>query len=317
VLETSVRLLRLLALLQTGRVWNGAELAERLGVTTRTVRNDLERLRLLGYEVVSRKGPAGGYSLDAGPAMPPLLLDDEEAVAIAVALRAAAAGSVTGIEETATRALSKLERTLPHRLRPTLEILRSATDTAPGEGPTVAPHVLNAVATAIHRNERLRFDYTSHEGAGSRRDVEPHRLVYTGRRWYLLAWDVGRDDWRTFRTDRLDPVVPTGPRFSPRDAGDAVARVLRGTSIAAWPYRVRARLHVTTDVVAPRLAWNDGVVTAESATTCVVEAGGPSLRDLAVFLLDLDLDFEVLDPPELRPVLRDLAALCRAAADGR
>jgi predicted DNA-binding transcriptional regulator YafY len=317
VLETSVRLLRLLALLQTGRVRNGAELAERLGVTTRTVRNDLGRLRLLGYEVVSRAGPAGGYSLQPGPAMPPLLLDDEEAVAIAVALRAAAAGSVTGIEETAARALTKLERTLPHRLRPTLEILRSATDTAPGEGPTVSPDVLSAVATAIHRSERLRFGYTSHTGTGSRRDVEPHRLVYTGRRWYLLAWDVARDDWRTFRADRLEPVVPTGPRFSPRDAGDAVARVLHGTSIGAWPHRARARLHASTEVVAPRLGWNDGVVTAESETTCIVEAGGPSLRNLAGFLLDLDLDFEVLDPPELRPLLRELAARCRAAADGR
>ncbi|MPV37445.1 helix-turn-helix transcriptional regulator [Georgenia subflava] len=317
MLETSVRLLRLLALLQTGRTWTGAELAERLAVTTRTVRNDLGRLRLLGYEVTSRTGPAGGYKLDAGTAVPPLLLDDDEAVAIAVALRAAASGSVTGIEETATRALVKLERTLPARLRPTLEVVRSATDTAPSEGPTVAPDVLSAVATAIHRHERLRFDYTSHGGTESRRDVEPHRLVYTGRRWYLLAWDVGRTDWRTFRADRLQPKVPTGPRFTPRDAGDAVARVLHGTSTAVWPFRARARLHASTEVMARRLDWNDGAVTAEGPTTCVIETGGPSLMHLAGFLVDLDVDFEILEPPELRPVVRRLADRLRAAvADG-
>lgn len=305
--------MRLLGLMEAGRTWTGGELAERLGVTTRTVRNDLARLRILGYEVDSRSGPAGGYRLSAGSAVPPLVLDDEEAVVIALALRAAASGTVTGIEETATRALAKLERTLPARLRPMLEVVRSAMDTAPPDGPTVAPDILSAVATTVHRRERLRFTYTTFSGEVSRRDVEPHRLVYTGRRWYLLAWDVGCDDWRTFRADRMEPTIPTGPRFVPRDAGDAVARVMRGRSTAAWPAQVRARLHAGTDVVAPRMGRDDGVLTAEGPDSCVVEAGGPSLHYLAGFLVGLDVDLEVLDPPEMLPVLREIGQRLRTA----
>ena len=218
MLDTSVRLLRLLALLQTRRDWSGAELAERLEVTTRTVRNDIERLRLLGYEVHSQTGIAGGYRLGRGAAMPPLLLDDDEAVAVGLGLSAAAAGTVTGIEETSLRAITKLEQTLPARLRPRLDALRQATVSAAGGGPTVDADVLVTLATACRDAQQLRFDYADHDGETSVRRVEPHRLVYTGHRWYLLAWDRDRADWRTFRADRVQPRLPHRPAVHPARA---------------------------------------------------------------------------------------------------
>ena len=233
MLDTSVRLLRLLSLLQSRREWSGAELAERLEVTTRTVRNDIERLRVLGYAVQSRTGIAGGYRLGPGAAMPPLLLDDEEAVAVGLGLSAAAAGTVTGIEETSLRAITKLEQTLPARLRPRLDALRQATVSAAGGGPTVDADVLVALATACRDAQQLRFDYATHAGATRLRRVEPHRLVYTGHRWYLLAWDRDRADWRTFRADRVRPRLPTGPRFTPREPPEDAARhVVRGHRVA-------------------------------------------------------------------------------------
>jgi predicted DNA-binding transcriptional regulator YafY len=207
MLDTSVRLLRLLSLLQARRDWSGADLAGRLGVTTRTVRNDIERLRILGYEVRSSTGITGGYRLAPGSAMPPLLLDDEEVVAVGLGLRAAAAGTVTGIEEMSLRALTKLEQTLPARLRHRLDALRHATVSAAAGGPTVDSETLTVIAGACRDQELLRFDYQGRDGDASVRRVEPHRLVYTGRRWYLLAWDTDRADWRTFRADRIRPLL--------------------------------------------------------------------------------------------------------------
>ncbi len=248
MLDTSVRLLRLLSLLQSRRDWSGAELAERLEVTTRTVRNDIERLRLLGYAVQSRTGIAGGYRLEPGSAMPPLLLDDEEAVAVGLGLSAAAAGTVTGIEEISLRAITKLEQTLPARLRPRLDALRQATVSAAGGGPTVDADVLVALATACRDAQQLRFDYAGHDGETGLRRVEPHRLVYTGHRWYLLAWDRDRSDWRTFRADRVRPRLPTGPRFTPREPPEDAARhVVRGAASRAWPFPARVRLHAPAE----------------------------------------------------------------------
>jgi predicted DNA-binding transcriptional regulator YafY len=215
MLETSVRLLRLLSLLQARPDWSGAELAERLGVTTRTVRNDIRRLRSLGYQVQSAPGTTGGYRLGAGAALPPLLLDDEEAIAVAVGLHAAAGGTVTGIEEASLRALTKLRQLLPSRLRHRTDAVRAATDTVASRGPTVDAETLTVIAAAIRDREGLRFDYLDHDGTASRRSAEPHRLVFTGRRWYLVAWDDDRDDWRTFRADRIRPGFPTAPA-SPR-----------------------------------------------------------------------------------------------------
>ncbi|MEU8289222.1 YafY family protein [Micromonospora sp. NPDC048905] len=316
MVETSVRLLRLLTLLQVRREWSGPELAERLAVTTRTVRTDVERLRVLGYQIESHPGVAGGYRLGAGSALPPLLLDDDEAVAVAVGLRAAAGGSVTGIEETSLRALAKLEQSLPSRLRHRVDALRAATVSAAGGGPTVDADTLTAVSTAVHRAERLRFDYAGHDGTATVRDVEPYRLVYTGRRWYLLGWDTDRADWRTFRADRIRPRVPTGPRFTPREppGGDAVAHVLRGVGSTAWPHPARVRLHASADQVAQRIPSTAGLLEAIDERTCLLHTGGESLSNLAAFLSTIGVDFDVLDPPELRDVVRAVAARFGRAA---
>ena len=228
MLETSARLLRLLSLLQTPREWTGAELGERLGVSPRTVRNDVDKLRELGYPVLATRGAAGGYRLGAGAAMPPLLLDDEEAVAVAVGLRTVATGPIAGIEEASLRALAKLEQVLPSRLRTRVGGLRSIITPVPfaSAGPVVDPDVLTAVAAACRARERLRFSYLSHDGSASERDAEPYQLVNWGRRWYLVAFDVGRGDWRTFRVDRITPRTPGGGRFTPRP--------LPASDLAAW-----------------------------------------------------------------------------------
>src|ERR671915_1486632 len=213
---TSSRLLTLLSLLQARRDWPGGELADRLEVSSRTIRRDVERLRELGYPVESLTGPAGGYRLRAGTAMPPPLLDDDEALAIAVGLRTAARASVTGIEETSIRALVKLEQVLPAHLRRRVAALGSATIAGPVEGPTVDPQHLTTIAAACRDFECLRFDYRSRDGTATRREVEPASLVNLGRRWYLVGWDRRRDDWRSFRVDRLGRPAATGRRFAGR-----------------------------------------------------------------------------------------------------
>src|ERR687887_2848173 len=216
MLETSARLLRLLSLLQAHREWSGADLADRLGVTPRTVRRDVDRLRELGYPVNASPGTGGGYRLGAGAELPPLLLDDDEAVAVAIGLRTAAGGSVAGIEETSVRALAKLEQVLPAHLRRRVNALQAFTVPAPGTGPTVDAGVLATIASACRDHEGLRFAYQSHDGSSTRRRVEPHRLVHLGWRWYLLAFDLDRDEWRTFRVDRIGRPLSAGARFTPR-----------------------------------------------------------------------------------------------------
>jgi predicted DNA-binding transcriptional regulator YafY len=241
--ETSSRLLELLSLLQARRDWPGAELAERLEVSGRTIRRDIERLRALGYPVESLTGPAGGYRLRAGTAMPPLLLDEDEAIAIAVGLRTAARASVTGIEETSIRALVKLEQVLPAHLRRRVSALGSATIAPPVTGPTVDPQHLTVIAAACRESECLRFTYRSRDGSESRREVEPHSLVILGRRWYLVAWDRGREDWRTFRIDRLAaPGVERGPVHAPQVAGSGCGR-LRQAEHHRGPHPLRSQSH--------------------------------------------------------------------------
>lgn len=317
MLETSARLLRLLSLLQAHRDWTGAALAERLGVSTRTVRSDMDKLRSLGYPVHASPGVAGGYRLGAGAVLPPLLLDDDEAVAVAVGLRTAAGGSVAGIEETSVRALAKLEQVLPSRLRHRVNAVQSATVTVPGTGPTVGADVLTAIAGAIRASDRLRFDYASHGGATSVRTTEPHRLVNWGRRWYLVAWDNDRDDWRTFRVDRLSPRTPAGPRFTPRDLpeGDAAAHVQRGAGAATWRYTARVRLHASAAYVAERLPI-PVQVEPEGQDRCVVEVGSDTPQMLTLHLGLLDVDFDVLDAPELAEQLDRVADRFHRAARG-
>jgi predicted DNA-binding transcriptional regulator YafY len=314
--ETSARLLRLLSLLQARRDWSGAELADRLEVTPRTVRRDVERLRGLGYPVHATSGVAGGYRLGAGAALPPLLLDDEEAVAVAIGLRTAAGGTVAGIEETSVRALAKLEQVLPARLRHRVAALQSVTVPLAAGTPTVDPAALTAVATACRDHQRLRFDYHSGDGSSGVRTVEPHRLVHTGRRWYLLAWDVDRHDWRTFRMDRLAPRTPTGPRFTPRELPDfdVAAYTSWSVSTAVYRYHGRFTIHAPAGTVAERVSPTSGVVDAIDEDTCTLHAGANSLDSMAIHVALIGFDFEVHEPPELVARVREIAhRLARAA----
>jgi predicted DNA-binding transcriptional regulator YafY len=314
MLQTSTRLLRLLSLLQARAAWSGPELADRLGVTTRTVRNDVERLRQLGYPVLATPGVGGGYRLGAGAALPPLLLDDDEAVAVAVGLRTAANGSVTGIQETSVRALTKLEQLLPSRLRHRVNAVAAATVEVPASGPTVDAEVLTAIAGACRDQQRLQFDYRDHDGSAGVRTVEPHRLVHDRGRWYLVAWDVDRQDWRTFRADRIHPRIPTGPRFAPRDPpdGDVASYLLRGVGAATWRYRARVIVHAPATVIAGRLP-PAVLVEAVDEHTCIVSVGSDTPQMLALYLGMLDADFEVGEAPELVEQLRTLADRYRRA----
>jgi predicted DNA-binding transcriptional regulator YafY len=314
MLPTSARLLRLLSLLEARADWSGAQLADQLGVTTRTVRNDVQRLRGLGYPVHAAPGVGGGYRLGAGANLPPLLLDDDEAVAVAVGLGTAAAGSVTGVQETSLRALAKLEQVLPSRLRHQVRALKTATVEIPVPGPTVDPEVLTAIAGACRDHQRLRFDYRDHDGLASIRTVEPHRLAHDRGRWYLVAWDTDRQEWRTFRADRIEPRVPTGPRFVPRDLpdGDVASYLLRGVGAATWRYRARVTVHAPAAQVAARLP-PAVLVEAVDERTCIVNAGSDTPQMLAVYLGMLDVDFEVDEPRELVEQLGRLADRYRRA----
>ncbi|WP_129841637.1 YafY family protein [Streptomyces sp. RFCAC02] len=321
MLETSARLLRLLSLLQSPREWTGPELADRLGVTPRTVRNDVDRLRRLGYPVNATRGPVGGYRLGAGSSLPPLLLDDDEAIAVAVGLRTAAGASVAGIEESSLSALTKLEQVLPPRLRRRVAALGAYTVSSapPGDRDRVAPDVLTVLAAACRDRERLRFDYRTHEGSVGRRDTEPYRLVNRGRRWYLIAWDTGREDWRTFRVDRITPRVPTGPRFAPRELPeeDLAGYVQRGVHRAYARFEARVIVHAPTAVVAERLPPGSiALETLESLdeNSCAVTLGADSARTMAQWLPHFDADFDTSASPELTAACQELAARCNRAA---
>jgi predicted DNA-binding transcriptional regulator YafY len=314
-MDTSERLLTLLSLLQARPDWTGPELAERLGVTGRTVRNDVERLRRLGYPVHASPGVGGGYRLGAGAALPPLLLDDQEAVAVAVGLRTAAGGAVAGIEETSLRALVKLEQVLPSRLRHRVNALHSAMAAVQGGGPTVDAEVLTAIAAAIRDRQRLRFDYRLHDGSVGVRDVEPHRVVSWGRRWYLVAFDADRQDWRTFRVDRVVPRAPTGPRFIARrvPGGDVTAYVERTVGRATWRYQARVLLHAPAASLAGRLPPAVELEPVDERT-CIATAGADDPTVLALYLGMLDVDFDILDAPELAEALAQLARRYARAA---
>jgi predicted DNA-binding transcriptional regulator YafY len=315
--QTSSRLLALLSFLQARRDWPGAELADRLEVSGRTVRRDVERLRELGYPVESLTGPAGGYRLRAGTAMPPLLLDDEEAIAIAVGLRTAARASVSGIEEAALRALVKLEQVLPAHLRRRVAALGAATVSVPVAGATVDPQHLTAIATACRDSECVRFAYQSRDGTESRRLVEPHAVVNLGRRWYLVAWDRGREAWRTFRIDRLTKPSVTGPRFVARSLPTKNPAAYVERSIAARPNRFEARLtlHAAAETVLGRVPFHWGTITPIDDRTCEYRTGDDDLRWLAVRIATLGVEFDLHEPPELAEHLRALAGRLTHGAD--
>jgi predicted DNA-binding transcriptional regulator YafY len=303
-------MLELLSLLQARRDWPGNQLARRLEVSGRTIRRDIERLRQLGYPVQSLSGPAGGYRLEAGAAMPPVLLDDEEATAIAVGLSTAARASVASIEESALRALVKLEQILPSHLRRRVRALGSMTVTLPAAGPTVDSQELTLIAGACRDVECLRFSYRSRDRTETRREVEPHSLVNRGHRWYLVAWDRRRGDWRTFRIDRLTKPATTGVRFKPHQlpAKDAATFVER--SMAAAPNRFEAVviLHAAAEQIARRIPIQWGTIKPIDAETCEYRTGDDDLSWLALRVAMLGVDFEIREPPELAEQVRALAS---------
>ena len=308
--ETATRVLQLLALLRQNRDWSAPELAARLEVSTRTIRTDIRRLRELGYVIDSTGGRAGGYRLDRATDLPPLMLDDDEGIAVAIALRQVVSNTVAGIDASAERALAKLEQVLPDQLAAQVHAIVAATaPQAPVDGPRVEAPALAAIAEAVQRTEWLRFEYTPFQGDTSLRRVEPHRLVSWGRRWYLVAWDVGRGEWRSFRVDRMSLRPPTRRRFAPRElpADDVSAYVLRGVASAGWRFRARVLIHAPADVVAEKIDPSVGLVEAIDDERCTLVTGADHAMTVAVYLALLDEDFTVDGPAELTEAIRTLA----------
>jgi predicted DNA-binding transcriptional regulator YafY len=310
--ETSTRTLALLSLLQARSDWSGADLADRLGVSDRTIRNDMTRLRELGYPVEAIRGPGGRYRLGVGAKLPPLLLDDEEAVAVALGLRAAT--GITGVEESSARALAKLEQVLPDRLRRKLTALVRATAAGPVntssnvEDPEVDPEVLEVISLAIRDHEGIRCDYRGDPG-----ELEPYRLVAWQRRWYLVAREARTDTWAPYRVDWLRIKTPGGRRFTPVEfPGDLTEFVVREVARTGWAVHARIRVDAPADVVLGRI--NPAVGTVEpDAGGSVLVTGGDSLEVVAIWISMLGLPFHVTEPRELVEHVRDLAQRYAAA----
>jgi predicted DNA-binding transcriptional regulator YafY len=315
--KTSARLLALLSLLQSRRDWSGTVLADRLDISLRTVRRDVDRLRELGYPIAATKGPDGGYRLSAGTELPPLLFDDEQAVALTVALQIAATTPGSGLAEAAARALHTVRQVMPSRLRHRV----SAVQVTAVQRPTTRPatpvdgEVLLTISAAVHAHEVFRFDYG--EADRPPRRVEPHHVVTWDGRWYLLAWDLDRADWRTFRADRIVPRIPNGPRFTPREVpgGDVAAYVIgkfRGSEAGGWPCQGTVLLDLPAATVA--LYTRDGLVEEAGPDRCRVTLGSWSWAGLAAALARYDADVEVVGPAELTDAFAQLAARFGRAA---
>ncbi|MEM9073358.1 MAG: YafY family protein [Myxococcota bacterium] len=307
MLETSARLLRLLTLLGAQRFWTGQALAAQLEVTPRTLRRDVERLRSLGYPVESSGGVAGGYQLGAGAILPPLQLDDEEAIAVSLALRTVATGSIAGMEEPSLRALSKLERLLPKRLAKRMRAMGSAV-ALPWLRVRTSADVLTTLAAAHQERRVVTFGYADASGQGTEREVEPHGLVHTGMCWYLVAWDRGRDAWRAFRVDRIAEVPEATQVFLPRalPGGDVATYLAR--SAAAAPYVVRAKVivHAPAERVAPKVQ-PSAVLVPDGPDRCVLEVRAPGFERLALYLASLGEELSVVEPKALEDAFERLA----------
>ncbi|MFC9894773.1 helix-turn-helix transcriptional regulator [Nocardia sp. NPDC127579] len=309
---TTERVLTLLGLLQQRQVWTGPELAERLGVTARTVRRDVERLRVLGYPVHAGHGVGGGYQLGAGQALPPLLLDDEEAIVTAVALLLGAGGAVAGAGDAALRALTKLDRVLPARLRHEVQALSGAVESFGGGRTPVDPEVLMTLARTCRDAVEIRFDYPSGEQRRTR-GVEPYRLVASDRRWYLLAYDLDRQDWRSFRVDKMTAVTPRTWRFRPRPAPDAATYVQEGVASRAYRHRARFLVHAPAELVRTQVPASAAVVRPAGADRCEITSGADNLDAVLMHVLLLGHDFDILEPAQLAARSRELAARLLAA----
>ena len=303
-------MLKLLSLLQARPNWTGPELSGRLGVTDRTLRRDVTRLRDLGYPVEALSGPAGGYQLAPGGALPPLLFDDGEAVTVALALRGAAAGSLPGFEDAAIAALAKIEQVLPRRLAEQLGSLQASIVGLPHRGDpgaAVEPGTLVNLAQACRRQERLRFAYVDGEGNTSDRHVEPYQLVHTSRRWYLVARDRDRGAWRTFRVDRISQPISTGIRFVLEDPPDAAALVAEGVAISVYKIKAQVFLKVPFERARRLVSPTIGVVEHRRGGT-LLRIGADDPGWIAGYLAGLDCAFRILDPPELKQAVAELGA---------
>lgn len=301
MLDTSARLLRLLSLLATGRAWTSSELADRLEITERTVRRDIARLRDLGYGVESQMGPWGGYRLGSGSTLPPLILDDEEALAVAVGLRAAALGAVSGSDQAALSALLKLRQWLPSRIADRLGTLDTALThiARPDDGQT-SPALLLDLATACRRGERVRMTYRDASGTTSNRRVDPYRLVSTGRRWYLVAHDLTRQDWRTFRTDRIIDAAAIGQPVDLPDSPDPARLVSRGLAVNPYAMHVTIRLPMPAEEALSVVPATTGFHRPDGPDATIIDIGGPNADDLAGYLLGLGTPLKILAPEEVR-----------------
>ena len=322
-IDTPARLLRLLVLFSSRSTWSAQDLVDRLEVTTRTLRRDVTRLRDLGYPIESTTGRYGGYALGAGGRLPPLLLDDDEAVAVSVALGDLSRSADPTLGEAAVAALTKVAQVLPSALRERVDTLGAVSVRLGRTGDPVGDvpidvSILMALAQACRRQDRLRFDYTAGDDRVSRRHVEPHRLVSVRSRWYLVAFDLDRDDWRTFRVDRVGPPAPTGTRNAERDAPDAAALVAEGVAVRVYDTQVRVRVHAAPERVAREIAPTVGVIepAPAGATTTVVHLGGDA-DWLARYLASLPFRFDVLDSDDVRRELEVLAEQLTIAADRR
>lgn len=315
MLETSARLLRMLSLLQSRRFWSGAELAAELSVTERSVRRDVDRLRSLGYPVQGTAGVAGGYCLGAGGRMPPLLLEEDEATAVAFGLRIAASGTVSGMEEVALRALAKLEQLLPTRIRKRVSTLHDALVTVPSGAPRVDAEILTLLAMASRDQQQLQFNYGDKKQRATTREVEPHGVVYVGSRWYLVAFDVDRADFRTFRIDRVTNKPKLGKRFVARAVphGDLATYVSQSIGVEAYSQKARVLFHAPLAEVAQRIPASTGHLSEAGEGCCHFETGGNDLSMLGMHLAWAGIDFEVLEPPALIEILGGLAERLRKA----
>ena len=312
--STTERVLRVLALLQSRPSWTAVELAEELGVTDRSVRRDVDRLRALGYPVRATPGVGGGYQLGAGTRLPPLLLHDDEAIATAVSLRLASGSTIAGAAEAALRALAKLDQVMPPRLREEVRAIYGATETVVGASTEIDADTLLALARACRDATRVRFRYTTRQEVDDERTVEPVRMVATGQRWYLMAWDVDRDDWRTFRLDRMRDVAPTTWRFRPRQHPDPVAYVQRSVTESPYRYIARIRLRADADQVRDMVPPQVGRVEDDEDGWCVLVVGADDPDWVVMHVARMGFEAVVLEPPELRAAADRLATRLAAIA---
>jgi predicted DNA-binding transcriptional regulator YafY len=316
MLQTSSRLLRLLSLLQSRRQWSGKDLSERLEIDARTVRRDVDKLRELGYPVRASSGLGGGYQLGAGSSMPPVLLNDDEAVAVAFALRTAA-GSVGKMEETAIGLLAKLDQVLPNRLRKRASALHSVTISLSSAQVVPPVDVLSRIASCCRDHMRLKLAYKDRDGKATSRILEPLRLAHTGSRWYLVAWDTQKEDWRTFRVDRVERLVSSGPQFVPRKfPEDIETYVKRSIRHVSYRYKMRLRLKGSLEVLQKQVPRWCGVLEAEGVDTCTLSTGAETVEMLAAQLVMTSTEFEILDSHELVPELRKIATRLADATRG-